>query len=206
MKSRSEVTVISRLAILPKASKAARPPGMVPWRRSNSTRTAANRRLQQGFGQGSELLAGHGGADRAREQAGGDEEFLFLADDAGAVDDFLIGARFGEERIDLAHQHVAAGDVVGEGRIDQAIHDMGAVNDRLRPCAAPRPAAAPAACANADGVRSSAKSCMPVGMRDRKLSNRAKASSALPAVPSVARRAGSSSVRWARAAAARVAG
>ena len=48
---------------------------------------------QQSFGECSELLAGATRAHGAREQAGSDEELLFLADDARAIDDLLIVAR-----------------------------------------------------------------------------------------------------------------
>ncbi|MCY1561525.1 hypothetical protein D9M68_987910 [compost metagenome] len=54
-------------------------------------------------------------------------------------------------------------------------------------------------------VRSSENSGTPAGNRDRKSSKRSRASSALPASPKVVSKAGSNSVRWARAAAARVA-
>ena len=87
--------------------------------------------LQQRLGQGGELLARLPRRQRAGEQPGRDQELLLLADDAGAVDHLLVVAGIAQKALDLGDQRRTAADDVGEGRIDQRIHDMGAVDHRV---------------------------------------------------------------------------
>ena len=87
--------------------------------------------IEQGFGQRRELLPCPQRTDRARQQTSRNQEFLLLPDDAGTIDQILIGARVGQKGIDLGNQHVAVGDVIGEGRVDQSVHDVGAVDNRF---------------------------------------------------------------------------
>ncbi len=64
--------------------------------------------MQQRLGQRGELLAGLPRGQRARQQSGGDEELLFLADDAGPVDHLLVVACVRKEAIDLGDERRAA--------------------------------------------------------------------------------------------------
>ena len=132
MKSRSERAVISRLAILPKASSATRAPGIVPWRLANSSRTAANRRRSSVSASAVNCSPARSRVTVPGQQAGSDQELLLLPDDAGAVDHLLVVARVAKKRLDLGRRStLRRAHVVGKGRIDQPVHDMGAVDHRL---------------------------------------------------------------------------
>jgi hypothetical protein len=177
----------------------------MPWRFSNSTRTAANRRCSSVSASAVNCSPALRGRDTAGNQPCRNEETLLLPDDAGAIDDLLIVAAFAEKGIDLGNQHGRAVDLIGEGRVDQAIDDVGAVDYRL----------SHARGGGHEGyqhapellVIAQQREELNAGWQARQESYRSVpiASSALPVSAMVFNSAGNSSVRWAREAAARVA-
>ena len=85
----------------------------------------------QRLGQRGELFARLPRSHGSRQQPGRNQELLLLRNDAGAFDHFLIVARLGKKRVDLSDQHRRPPHLVVEGRVDQRVHHMGAVDDRF---------------------------------------------------------------------------